>query len=91
MSKIGGYIAIFGIASIILSFFNYNLRILMWIDSWGETTGWIIRIGLIVVGAVLFFMGGGSSEEDAQEVNKKPVIKMIKIFFIKKGVSFMTN
>jgi len=70
MSKIGGYIAIFGIASIILSFFNYNLKILMWIDNWGETTGWIIRIGLIVVGAVLFFMGGGSNEEDEPEVEQ---------------------
>ena len=64
MSKLGGYIALFGVVSIILSFFNYNLRILMWIDNWGVTTGWIIRVALIVVGVALFFIGGNSSEED---------------------------
>jgi len=68
MSKLGGYLALFGIVSIILSFFNYNLKILMWIDNWGATTGWIIRGGLIVLGAVLFFIGGNSTEEDEVEV-----------------------
>ncbi|MDY7395921.1 hypothetical protein UMM65_11750 [Aureibaculum sp. 2210JD6-5] len=66
MSKLGGYIAIFGVASIILSFFNYNLRILMWIDSWGTTVGWIIRIGLIVLGAALFFLGARDTEEEPE-------------------------
>lgn len=68
MSKLGGYIAIFGIASIILYFFNYELRILGWINTWGETTAWIIRIGLIVLGAALFFLGAGGSQEDEPEV-----------------------
>ena len=70
MSKIGGYIAIFGIASIILYFFNYELRILSWIGAWGETTAWIIRIGLVVLGAVLFFIGASGDSEEEVEVQR---------------------
>ncbi len=57
LSSIGLFIAIAGIASIILSFFNYNLQILMWIDTWGVVIGWVIRISLIVIGAGLFIVG----------------------------------
>ena len=65
MKKIGLYIAIFGLASIVLPFFNLQLTILSWVDNWGETVSWAIKIGLIVVGAVLFFMG--KSETDSEE------------------------
>ena len=67
LGTIGTYAAIFGVLSTIMNFFNYNLRLLMWIDLWGETTGWIIRIALIVVGAVLWFMFGRGGEEEAAE------------------------
>lgn len=57
MSRIGAYIAIAGIASIVMNFFEYNLQILMWIDTWSEGVGWAIRIGLLVVGGAIFFIG----------------------------------
>jgi len=57
LSSIGLFIAIAGIASIILSFFNYNLQILIWIDTWGTAIGWVIRIALIVIGTGLFILG----------------------------------
>jgi hypothetical protein len=57
MKSIGTYLMIFGAASILLYFFEMNLRLLSWIDNWGVTAGWIIRIGLIVLGLVLFIMG----------------------------------
>lgn len=59
------YVAIFGALSIILPFFNLQLKILTWIDNWGETTSWAIKIGLIVVGAALFLMGGKAQEAPA--------------------------
>ena len=37
----------------------------MWIDIWGENTGWAIRIGMIALGAVLFFIG--KNKETATE------------------------
>lgn len=67
MKQIGMYLAIFGIGSIILSFFQMEFKILMWIDTWGETTGWAIRIGMIVLGAVLFFVGKSKEEEATEE------------------------
>jgi hypothetical protein len=57
MKSIGTYLMIFGAASILLYFFEMNLRLLSWIDNWGATAGWIIRIGLIALGLILFIMG----------------------------------
>ena len=51
------YVALFGVLAIVLPFFDLQLRLLGWIDNWGETTSWMIKIGLIVVGGLLFFMG----------------------------------
>lgn len=64
ISSIGSFMALAGIISSVLSFFDYNLRILTWIDNWGYTAGWGIRIGLIVVGAILFFVFKQGEEEE---------------------------
>jgi len=64
MKKIGGYVALFGVLAIVLPFFNLQLRLLGWIDNWGETVSWAIKIGLIVVGATLFLFGGSSEIPD---------------------------
>ena len=64
LGGIGATIALFGILSIVLSFIGYNLRILMWIDSWGVGAGWGIRIGLIVVGGVLALVGMQAKKKD---------------------------
>ncbi len=62
LGKAGLIIGAMGIMSIVLSIFNYNIRLLAWIDIWGNTMGWIIRILLIVGGGALFLLFG--SEED---------------------------
>lgn len=67
MRKIGSYMAIFGVLAIVLNFFDRVPTILMWIYSWGDTAAWAIKIGLIVVGAVLFFMGKPSVKEEVEE------------------------
>lgn len=61
--QLGGFLALIGLVSSVLSFFDYNLRILMWIDLWGTTMGWVIRIGLIIVGAFLAFVFNSNTEE----------------------------
>lgn len=55
MKEIGKYMAIAGILAIALNFANRVPRVLMWIYAWGDTVAWGIKIGLIVVGAILFF------------------------------------
>ena len=67
MRKIGSYMAIFGVLAIVLNFFDRVPTILMWIYSWGETAAWGIKIGLIIVGAILFFMGKSNSESQSEE------------------------
>ncbi|XDD50374.1 hypothetical protein AB3N59_00715 [Leptospira sp. WS92.C1] len=57
ISSFGAFLSFAGVVSSALSFFNYNLKILIWIDNWGVTTGWAIRAGLVAVGIALYFLG----------------------------------
>lgn len=67
LSGIGAFLALAGILSSVLYLLGYNLRILMWVDMWGVGVGWGIRLGLIVVGAVLFFMTGSGAEGSGEQ------------------------
>lgn len=58
LGKGGLLLAVMGIISILLSIFNYNIRLLAWVDAWGNTMGWVIRILLIIAGGALFFLFG---------------------------------
>ncbi|EZH73908.1 hypothetical protein ATO12_13575 [Aquimarina atlantica] len=58
----GLLLAAMGIMSILLSIFNYNIKLLSWVDLWGNTMGWIIRFLLILVGAALFILFGRNEE-----------------------------
>jgi len=71
MKRIGIYMALFGIAAIILPYFNKQLSILSWIDNWGETVSWAIKISFIIVGTVLFFMLKSKPEEVELELPKE--------------------
>jgi len=63
LGKTGLLLAAMSIISIVLSFFNYNIRLFSWVDIWGNTMGWVIRILLILVGGALFFFFGNYDEE----------------------------
>ncbi|WP_025667770.1 hypothetical protein [Aquimarina megaterium] len=62
LSQGGLLLAAMGIISILLSIFNYNIKLLSWVDLWGNTMGWIIRFLLILVGAALFILFGRNEE-----------------------------
>jgi hypothetical protein len=57
MKSIGSFLVLIGILSIALHFIGWNVRLLMWIDNWGNLVGWLIRGGVIVVGAAFYFIG----------------------------------
>lgn len=63
--------ALIGVVSSVLYLINYNLRILMWIDMWGQGVAWGIRGGLIVAGAALFFIFGTGDDDDKKKKKKK--------------------
>lgn len=67
MKQIGGIMVLFGAAAIVMNFMDRVPRLLAWIYNWGETTAWIIKIALIVVGAVLYFMGKPSETTEEAE------------------------
>lgn len=54
------FLLLFGVGSSILQLFNYDFVILMWINMWGDQIGWLIRIGMIVLGLVLWVVGAAS-------------------------------
>ncbi|MEO0325110.1 MAG: hypothetical protein AAF447_19275 [Myxococcota bacterium] len=66
LASIGGFMAAAGLLSSVLTLVNMNLRLLMWIDMWGSTVGWAIRVGLIVVGGGLFLLGQRGEAESGE-------------------------
>ena len=58
MGRVGSIMALLGVVSAVLSFTNYELRLLFWIENWGEPVAWLIRIGLVVVGVALIAAEG---------------------------------
>lgn len=64
MRKIGTTIFILGVLAIALNFVNMVPRVLMWIYTWGEATAWIIKIGVVALGAILYFIGRKTEIEE---------------------------
>ncbi|MGB0844418.1 MAG: hypothetical protein ACPGVN_06715 [Alphaproteobacteria bacterium] len=64
MQSIGGFLVLMGAGSFVLDFFNMQFKLLAWIDTWGTTTGLIIKIAMIVVGVALLLMSNNSSSEE---------------------------
>ncbi|TKB44558.1 hypothetical protein [Thalassotalea mangrovi] len=71
MKQAGLYLLIAGIASLLLNLVGYELKILMWVDNWGENVGWAIRLGAIVIGAVLYFAIKEAPEAEPQQEVKE--------------------
>ncbi|MBU2983398.1 hypothetical protein KO498_16450 [Lentibacter algarum] len=67
MRQIGGLMAFFGIFAIVLDFLDRVPSILFWIYNWGNGPAWGIKIGLVVIGGLLYALGGGAEEESGEE------------------------
>ena len=65
MQKLGGYLFLFGLGSIVLHFMNMEFTLLSWVDNWGTGAGNGIRIAMIVVGAIVWFLGKQQAEKEA--------------------------
>jgi len=67
MKNFGSFLLLLGVLAIVLDFFNYVPKLLFWIYEWGDGVAWAIKIALIVVGGILWFLGrnaeaGGTTE-----------------------------
>lgn len=57
MQKFGGTLVLLGVLAIVMNYLNMVPRVLMWIYAWGEGTALFIKIGLIVLGGILWLIG----------------------------------
>ena len=65
LSSVGGIILLYAVVSAVITFFNYELKVFMWIYNWGEGNAWLIRGGAAVLGIILLLIG--SKLDDSQE------------------------
>lgn len=63
LKSIGSFLVIVGLAAIVFGFMERVPRILQWIYDWGEGPAWAIKIGLVVLGAVLYVLGNKQKTE----------------------------
>lgn len=57
MARFGVTLLILAVGSVILNLINVEFVVLMWVDSWGPTVGWIIRGGIAALGLLLIVAG----------------------------------
>lgn len=75
LAYVGASMAVLGFFAIVLDFLNRVPRILVWIYNWGDTVAWVIKIGLIVVGVLLYMFAPGEEDSDEEsEENEKDAI-----------------
>jgi hypothetical protein len=55
---IGGFLFLFGLVSLALYFFGHEPHLMNWSNQWGLSVAWGIKIGMIVFGALIYFIGG---------------------------------
>lgn len=69
MQGFGGLLFFLGIGSFVLKYMGREFTLLMWVDNWGRTVGNVIRIAMILVGAILWFiaMQANKAGEPEQE------------------------
>lgn len=57
MRSLGLLLLVLGIGSCVVHFMDMEMRLLRWIDTWGENAAWGIRGGFIAVGLLLMVAG----------------------------------
>jgi hypothetical protein len=57
MRSIGSLLVLLGIVSCVVHFMNMEVKVLRWIDTWGDNAAWGIRGGFIVAGLLLMMVG----------------------------------
>ncbi len=65
MKTLGMWMAILGAGSFVLNMMGREFVLISWIDNWGTTVGTGIRIGMVVIGVVLFLAGMKQEKAEA--------------------------
>ena len=65
MQSLGRLMVLLGAGSFELHYANMEFILLSWVDNWGPNAGNGIRVGMIVVGAILWFIARQSGAKQA--------------------------
>ena len=65
MQGFGGLLVFLGAGSFVLKFINMEFILTSWVDNWGTGAGNGIRIAMIVVGGIVWFLGKQQAEKQA--------------------------
>jgi hypothetical protein len=65
MQSLGSFLVLMGAGSFVLHLLNMEFILVGWVDNWGVSTGNGIRIGMVVVGAILWFVGKQKADKPA--------------------------
>lgn len=71
MARIGSVFFVMGAISAALASTNYEVRLLVWIDEFGASGAWGIRIALMALGALL--VAAGLTGQKSESVSAAPV------------------
>lgn len=62
MAKLGSYVFLFGVGTLILNLFQFDL--FEWVDQWSISAGWTIRFAVVVAGLYLMEHGSQATDEN---------------------------
>jgi len=65
MQSIGGLLFFLGAGSFVLHYLNMEFMLVGWVDNWGAGIGNGIRIAMIVVGGIIWFLGNKQASAEA--------------------------
>ncbi|MFB9864434.1 hypothetical protein [Rufibacter immobilis] len=56
MKYLGLLIFLVGVVSLLVASFGANHFLLLWVDNWGRSIGWVLRVGITIAGYVLYYL-----------------------------------
>ena len=57
MQGFGGLLVLLGAGSFVLHYMDMEFKLLGWVDNWGAGVGTGIRVAMVVVGAIVWYLG----------------------------------
>lgn len=73
LKSIGGILFVLGAWSTALFFLGHELKVLMRISTRGNDVAWMIRIGMMTVGAILYIIGYVLENHTKNKSSQTPV------------------
>ncbi|MDX2343570.1 MAG: hypothetical protein QNL12_07515 [Acidimicrobiia bacterium] len=72
MARFGSYFIIVGALSGVLSLFDYEFSLLIWIDTWGDGFAWLIRGAFILGGMAMVSHEMKTQQQPQQAPQSEP-------------------